>query len=63
MTSGELDDVPVAKIHDAVDALLARFKTEQKDLLKTIDQGSAKIESDLLKTITDLAKKVAKEFN
>lgn len=63
VTSGELDDVPVAKIHDAVDALLARFKTEQKDLLKTIDQGSAKIESDLLKTITDLAKKVAKEFN
>lgn len=63
VTNGAFDDVPVAKIHDATDALLARFKTEQKDLIKTLSKGADKIEGDTLKIIEDYARKVSKEFS
>ncbi|QQS17349.1 F0F1 ATP synthase subunit alpha [Candidatus Saccharibacteria bacterium] len=36
LTSGAFDEVPVAKIHDAVDALLARFQKDQKDAVKSL---------------------------
>ncbi|MCL2280744.1 F0F1 ATP synthase subunit alpha [Candidatus Saccharibacteria bacterium] len=62
LTSGAFDDIPVAKIHMAVDNLLARMKTNKKDLIKKLNTGADKVEGDTLKTIEDLAKKVAKEF-
>jgi F-type H+-transporting ATPase subunit alpha len=62
LTSGAFDNVSVANIHSAVDNLLARVKTDQKDLVKKLNTGTEKVEGNLLKTIEDLAKKVAKEF-
>lgn len=62
ITSGAFDDVPVTKVHEAVDTLLARFKTEQKEDIKLLSAGN-KPEDKLLNDITVLAKKVAKEFN
>ena len=62
LTSGAFDDVPVAKIHTAVDNLLARMKADKKDLIKKLNTGADKVEGDALKAIEDLAKKVAREF-
>ena len=62
LTSGAFDKVPVAKIHAAVDNLLARLKAEQKALVKKLNTGADKVEGETLKTIEDLAHKVAKEF-
>lgn len=62
LTSGAFDDVPVVKIHDAVDALAARFKKDDKDAVKSLDKGD-KPDDALLDSIKELAKKVAKEFN
>lgn len=62
ITSGAFDDVPVTKVHEAVDTLLARFKTEQKEDIKLLSAGN-KPEDKLMNDITVLAKKVAKEFN
>ncbi len=62
LTSGAFDDVPVAKIHDAVDALLARFQKDHKDAVKSLNNGD-KPDDALIDTIKVLAQKVAKEFN
>ncbi len=62
LTSGAFDDVAVAKIHDAVDALMARFKKDHKDAIKSLDNGD-KPDDKLLDTVKTLAEKVAKEFN
>jgi F-type H+-transporting ATPase subunit alpha len=62
LTSGAFDDVPVAKIHTAVDNLLSRMKTDQKSLIKKLNTGADKVEGEALKTIEDLARKVDKEF-
>ena len=62
LTSGSFDSVPVAKIHDAIDALTARFKKDEKDAIKSLDKGD-KPEDKLLGTTKSLAEKVAKEFN
>ncbi|HMQ09136.1 MAG TPA: F0F1 ATP synthase subunit alpha [Candidatus Nanoperiomorbaceae bacterium] len=62
LTSGAFDEVPVAKIHDAVDALLARFQKDQKDAVKSLGNGD-KPDDALIGAIKALAEKVAKEFN
>lgn len=62
LTSGAFDNVPVAKIHDAVDALLARFQKDHKDAVKSLNNGD-KPDDKLLDAIKTLAQKVAKEFN
>ncbi|MGE5309866.1 MAG: F0F1 ATP synthase subunit alpha [Sphaerimonospora mesophila] len=62
LTSGAFDDVAVAKIHGAVDALMARFKKDHKDAIKSLDNGD-KPDDTLLDAIKTLAQKVAKEFN
>ncbi|MCL2451339.1 F0F1 ATP synthase subunit alpha [Candidatus Saccharibacteria bacterium] len=62
LTSGAFDGVPVAKIHTAVENLLARMKTDKKDLIKRLNTGADKVEGDALKSIEDLARKTAKEF-
>ncbi|MDR1970019.1 MAG: F0F1 ATP synthase subunit alpha [Candidatus Nomurabacteria bacterium] len=61
LTSGAFNDVPVVKIHAAVDKLLARVKADHKDLVKKLNTGADKVEGEVLKTIEGLAKKVAKE--
>lgn len=62
LTSGAFDEVPVAKIHDAVDALLARFQKDQKAAVKSLGNGD-KPDDALIGAIKALAEKVAKEFN
>lgn len=62
VTSGALDEVPVNKVHEVVEALLARFKTEQKDAVKSLNNGD-KPDEKLLSAIKNLAEKSAKEFN
>ena len=62
-TSGAFDDVPVAKIHAAVESLVARLWAEQKDFAKKLNTGAEKVEGETLKIIEDYAKKVAREFS
>ena len=62
VSSGSFDDVSVAKIHDAVDALLARFNKDHKDAIKSLNKGD-KPDDKLLDAIKALAEKAAKEFN
>lgn len=62
LTNGAFDDVPVSKIHEAVDALLARFKKDHKEAIKSLNNGD-KPDDQLLESIKGLAAKVAKEFN
>lgn len=62
VSSGSFDDVSVAKIHDAVDALLARFNKAHKDAIKNLNKGD-KPDDKLLDAIKALAEKAAKEFN
>ena len=62
VTSGALDEVPVNKVHEVVEALLARFKTEQKDAVKSLNNGD-KPDEKLLSAVKNLAEKSAKEFN
>ncbi len=63
LTSGAFDVVPVAKIHAAVEALVARLWAEKKDDMKKLNKGSEKVEGDLAKMIETVAKKVANEFS
>ena len=62
VTSGALDEVPVNKVHEVVEALLARFKTEQKDAVKSLNNGD-KPDEKLLSAVKNLAEKSAKGFN
>ena len=61
LTSGAFDEVPVPKIHAAIDNVLARAKADEK-LIEKLKLGEDKVEGDILKTIQDLAEKTAKEF-
>jgi len=63
LTSGAFDDVPVAKIHDALENLISRIWTEQKDFAKSLNKGDQKVEGEILDKITTVAKKVAREFS
>lgn len=62
LTSGAFDNVPVAKIHDATESLISRIWTENKDFAKKLNKGDQKVEGEISETITNFAKKVAKEF-
>ncbi|MCL2038226.1 F0F1 ATP synthase subunit alpha, partial [Candidatus Saccharibacteria bacterium] len=63
LTSGAFDVVPVAKIHAAVEALVARLWADKKDDMKKLNKGGEKVEGDLAKMIETMAKKVANEFS
>jgi F-type H+-transporting ATPase subunit alpha len=62
LTSNAFANVPVAKIHDALENLVARIWAEKKDFAKKLNTGSEKIDDETLTIITDVARKVAKEF-
>ncbi|MDR0956015.1 MAG: F0F1 ATP synthase subunit alpha [Candidatus Nomurabacteria bacterium] len=60
--SGAFDSVPTAKIKDAAEALVARLSTEQKDLMKTLNNGDQKPDDNLKNLVKTYAVKVAREF-
>jgi F-type H+-transporting ATPase subunit alpha len=62
VTTGAFDDVPLAKIAPAAEALIARLWSEKKPAMKELNKGDAKVDSQTQKTIEDLARKVAREF-
>ena len=62
VTSGAFDHIPTAKIHDAAENLISRIWTEQKDFAKKLNDGSQKVEGEILATLTDFAKRAAREF-
>lgn len=61
VTSGAFDEVPVVSIKEAQAALLARLWKDYKDDMRQLNKGD-KPSDDVLKTITDVTKKVAKGF-
>ncbi len=62
LTSGAFDNVPVTKIHEAVETLISRLWTEKKDFAKSLNKGDQKVEGEILDTIKQYAEKVAREF-
>ncbi len=61
VTSGAFDGVPVDSIKEAQGSLLTRLWKDHKDGMRTLNKGD-KPTDDLLKTIDDVTKKVAKGF-
>jgi len=64
VNQGLFDKVPVVKIKDAQEALLAKLWSEHKDAMRELNKGAEKVEkdSDAAKLITKVAEKVAKGF-
>lgn len=60
-TKGELDNVPVEKVHDVTRALLAGLWADHKDAMKELSKGDKPSESTQ-KLILDAAKKLAKAY-
>lgn len=58
---GIFDTVPVEKIKDAQKALLSRLHTDHRKVMDTLNKGD-KPTDDMVKTILEAAKKVAKEY-
>jgi F-type H+-transporting ATPase subunit alpha len=58
---GVFDTVPVNDIRKASDALLAELKRSHKKMIEKLNEGG-KPDEKTVKTILDVAKKVAKEF-
>ncbi len=62
VTSSAFDAVPIAKINEAAESLIARLWTDEKDDMKKLNKGSEKVEGKILDTIRNKAEKVAKGF-
>lgn len=64
VNSGAFDKVPVAKIHDATEKLIARIWSKSKDFAKALNRGDQKInaKSDEYAKIVEFAKQTTAEF-
>ncbi len=60
-THGALDEVSIGAIKDAQEQILAVIENDHKDVVKTLNKGD-KPTDEIVKTITEAAKKIAKGF-
>lgn len=62
LTSGSFDRIKPEKIKEAVAALIARIKSEDKEFVRKLNSGSEKVEGEISEKIVQAAQKIAKEF-